>query len=97
MRPVTIAWFFLPLFVVGTEGCGSSQSPPVSAAASEQEADRVLAIAQTLERQGDTKEAFAAYHQIIRNYPGTPSGKIAIERVKKAQSAAGPKPKNTRK
>ena len=96
MRPTAILCFFLSSLIAGCEGSGT-QSPPVSAARPEQEADRVLAIAQNLETQGDTKKAFAAYHQIIRNFPGTPSGKKAIERVKKAQREAMQKPKRTKK
>jgi hypothetical protein len=96
MRPVPIAWFFLSLVLTGSEGCGSSHAPPVSAATPEVEADRVLAIAQDMERQGNTKQAFAAYHQIIRNFPDTSSGKKAISRVKKAQSATRLKPGKTK-
>jgi hypothetical protein len=96
VRPVTIAWFFLSLLLTGSAGCGSSHAPPVPATTPEQEADRILAIAQDMERRGDTKQAFAAYHQIIRLFPGTSSGKTAIERIKRAQNATKLKSRKTK-
>ncbi len=88
MRSIALVSIFLASFIIGCGGSGSGTPLAVSAATPEQEADRVLAIAQDLEKQGEHKKAFAAYHQIIRNFPGTPSGKKAIERVKKAQLEA---------
>jgi hypothetical protein len=96
MRSIAILCLFLSSFMTGCAG-PDSPSVPVSAATPEQEAHRVLAIAQDLEKQGETKKAFAAYHQIIRNFPATPSGKKAIERVKKEQEEAVRKPRTTRK
>ena len=96
MRPISSAWFVLSLLLTGSEGCGSSQAPPFSAVNPEEEADRVLAIAQDMERQGNTKQAFAAYHQIILNFPDTTSGRKAISRVKKAQRATMLKPGKTK-
>ncbi len=94
MRPIAIVCLVLPLLITG---CTGSQAPPVSAATSEQDADRVLAIAQDLEKQGDTKRAFAAYHQIIRIFPDTPSGRKAVVLIRKAQGEAMRKPRKTRK
>jgi hypothetical protein len=42
-------------------GCRRPQVPPVPTETPAQEADRVLAIAQDLEKQGETRRAFAAY------------------------------------
>jgi TolA-binding protein len=63
----------------------------------EEEADRVLAIAADLEKQGKTRQAFAAYHQVITNFPGTPSSKLAAARVKNAQSQSPTKGKKPKK
>jgi hypothetical protein len=98
MRPIAIACLFLSSLVTSCAGSNAgSQAPPVSAVTPGQEADRVLAIAQDLEKQGDTKKAFAAYHQIIRNFPDTPSGRKAVERIRQAQRDATRKPRPTRK
>ena len=78
-------------------GCGPSQTPSIAMVNPEQEADRVLAIAADLEKQGKTKQAFAAYHQVITNFPGTPSGKLALAKVKKAQSQSPTKAKKAKK
>jgi hypothetical protein len=96
MRAIAAVCIVLSALVAGCGGA-SSPAPTASAATPEQDADRVLAIAQDLEKQGDTKKAFAAYHQMIRNFPGTPSGRKAIERVKKAQRESMRKPRTTRK
>ena len=97
MRPIAIVCFFLSSLMTGCQESNSgSQASPSSAATPEQEADRVLAIAQDLETHGDTKEAFAAYHQIIRHFPGI-SGRKAIERIRKAQRESMRKPRTTRK
>jgi TolA-binding protein len=95
MRLIAILCLFLVSLMTGCEGAGS-QAPPVSAAKSKLEADRVLAIAHELEEKGETKKAFAAYHQIVRNFPETPSGRKALERITKAQREASRKPRTTR-
>jgi outer membrane protein assembly factor BamD (BamD/ComL family) len=77
-------------------GCGPSRAPAAAIVNPEEEADRVLAIAADLEKQGKTRQAFAAYHQVITNFPGTPAAKVAAARVRKAQSQSpttGKKPK----
>ena len=87
----------LPIMLLLDCGCGPSQTRSVAMVNPEQEADRVLAIAADLEKQGKTKQAFAAYHQVITNFPGTPSGQLAVARVKKAQSQSPTKGKNPKK
>ncbi len=96
MRAIAIVGLFLFSVMTGCAGSGS-QAPPVSAATPEQEADRILAIAQDLEKQGNTKKAFAAYHQIIRNFPDTRSARKAVERIGQARRDATRKPRPTRK
>jgi hypothetical protein len=78
-------------------GCGPSHTPSVAMVNPAQEADRVLAIAADLEKQGKTKQAFAAYRQVVTNFPGTPSGKLALAIVKKAQSRSPTKAKKAKK
>ena len=76
-------------------GCGRSEGPRevASAESPELRAMRVLGVAQKLEREQKTKEAFSAYHQIVRHFPNTPPAKIAAERIKKAQRATPVKKK----
>ena len=67
-------------------GCGGSK--PVTEAPAEspaQAAARVFAAAEELERQDKTRQAFAAYHQILQKYPDTPEGKKAAERIRRAR------------
>ena len=96
MRIIAVFCLCVCSFVIG---CARSDSEmaAVASATPEQEAERILAIAQDLEKEGKTQRAFAAYHQIIRNFPTTPSGKDAIERVKKAQKASVGKVQGTKK
>ena len=56
------------------------------------------ALAQSLEKEGDTKKAFSAYHQIIRNFPATPSGTKAAARIKKCKpmQCGGPRVSGSR-
>jgi outer membrane protein assembly factor BamD (BamD/ComL family) len=84
------------LFLIG---CARSDidAPAIAGATPEQEAERIFAIAQDMENEGKTQRAFAAYHQVIRNFPTTPAGKKAIERVNKAQKASGRKAQGTKK
>jgi hypothetical protein len=80
-----IAKFSLCLSLIAI-GCGRSEPAPRETP--EQAADRVFVLAQDLEKEHKTKEAFAAYRQIIRLYPGTPGGKKAADRVAQAQKSA---------
>ncbi len=91
----TTVWLFTLLLLA--YGCGTSRTPSVAVVNPEHEADRVIAIAADLEKQGKTKQAFAAYHQVITNFPGTPSGKLAVARVKKAQSQPPTRAKKPKK
>ncbi len=98
MRPIAMGCLFLSSVMTGCAGSNAGSQPPTASAVTpEQEADHVLAIAQDLEQQGDTRKAFAAYHQIIRHFPDTPSGRKAVERIRKAQGEAMRKPRRTRK
>jgi hypothetical protein len=97
MRLLACVSMLLASLMIGCGGSDSGTPLAVSGATPEQEADRVLAIARDMEKQGENKKAFAAYHQIIRNFPGTPSGKAAIDRVRKAQREAMRKPRSKSK
>ncbi|MGP0064463.1 MAG: hypothetical protein ACLQGP_12810 [Isosphaeraceae bacterium] len=97
MRLAAIICLLLASLMVGCAGSDAGSQAVASSSTPEQDAERVLAIAEDLEKQGDHKKAFAAYHQIIRNFPGTPSGKKAIERVKRAQRDAMRKPRTTKR
>ncbi len=63
-------------------GCAPTGSPAAAPAA------RVLILAQDLENTHQTKNAIAAYHQIIRYYPGTPEASRAADRIRQMQTAA---------
>jgi TolA-binding protein len=54
----------------------------------EQAAARVFELAQNLEKAHKTKEAFAAYRQIVRHYPATAGGQKAAQRIDQEQQAA---------
>jgi TolA-binding protein len=75
-----------PVLLVAALGCGRSE--PTSAESPAQAAARIFNVAQNLEQQRKTKEAFAAYRQIARLYPNTPHGQRAAERIMQAQKAA---------
>jgi len=81
----SIARFSLCLSLIAT-GCG--RSGPAPRETPEQAAARVFDLAQNLEKEHKTKEAFAAYHQVVRHYPATAGGKKAAERIARAQKAA---------
>jgi TolA-binding protein len=81
----SLAKFSLSLSLVAF-GCGRSEPAPRETP--EQAAARVLDLAQNLEKEHKSKEAFAAYHQIVRHYPATAGSKKAAERIAAAQKAA---------
>jgi hypothetical protein len=54
----------------------------------EQAAARVFAVAERLEKEKKNGRAFAAYHQLARQFPETPEGKKSVERIRRAQIAA---------
>jgi hypothetical protein len=66
-------------------GCGRTGEAP--AESPEQAAARILEVAQTLEKEHKTKQAFAAYHQIVRHYPATAGGQKAAQRIDQEQKA----------
>lgn len=70
-------------------GCGEPGPTPVEAPLSaekqEAEASRVFGLAQQLEKDRKPQDAIASYRHITRNFPNTPHGKKATERLKKIQ------------
>jgi hypothetical protein len=70
-------------------GCREPAPPEMP----EQTVARIFALAQSLEKEGKTKQAFAAYHQLVRLFPSTAEGKQAAERLRQAQHARRPKAK----
>jgi hypothetical protein len=67
-------------------GCGGPA--PVATQTDGQGASRVLAVAQDLEKAQKTKQAMAAYRQVIVHFPNTPEARKAAERIDEAQRAA---------
>jgi hypothetical protein len=65
----------------GKAGQASLETPGASPA-------RVLGLARDLEKGRKIKDAIAAYHQIVRHYPGTPEAAKAAGQIKQIQSAA---------
>ena len=43
------------------------------------------ALAQDLEKEGKTKQAFAAYRQVVDYFPDTSEGRNAARRISQAQ------------
>ena len=77
------------LLSITEAGCQRAERIPTPAGQSPGEtAARVFALAQRLENEGKTKEAFATYHQIVRQFPDTPDGKQAAGRILQAQRDA---------
>ncbi len=72
-------------------GCGGS-APAIPEAAG-QEAARVLAVAQDLESARKSRQAMAAYRQIIQHFPDSPEAKQAARKIAEAQRAAIQKPR----
>jgi TolA-binding protein len=98
MRQIAVVALTISWLSAGCGGWGSgSQAPAVVVGSPEQDAARVFALALSLEKEGETKKAFAAYHQIVRNFPETPAGKKAAERIRKAQGEAMRKPRSKKK
>lgn len=81
------AWIGLSV----STGCGGNISSHNAAETPAEEATRVFAIAEKLERENKSKEAFNAYRQVTDHFPGTPEAKKASERINKAQRSAGRK------
>lgn len=67
-------------------GCGRRTEPSLETP--EQASERIFRVARSLEADRKTREAFAAYRQIVRYYPGTAHGKKAAERIAQAQRDA---------
>lgn len=69
-------------------GCGNAPTQAPATESSGQVSERILARAESFEREHKTKEAFAAYHQLARNYAETAAGKKAVARIAQAQKEA---------
>jgi TolA-binding protein len=78
--------FLISMLSGVSSGCG--QAGPPSPKADGASPASVLAVAQDLEKGQKIKNAIAAYHQIVRYYPGTPEAARAAERIHQLQSAA---------
>ncbi|MDR3638979.1 MAG: hypothetical protein P4L84_34560 [Isosphaeraceae bacterium] len=82
----------LPYLAALALGCGAAepaiQHPGESPA---QAAARVFTVAEGLEKEHKTKQAFAAYRQLARQFPDTPEGKQAADRIRRAQGQAAKK------
>ena len=77
---------FLPIVLLLACGCGRSN--PVAPEVKPEDAGRVLALALDLEAAQKTKQAMAAYRQVVQYFPGTPEAKKAAERITQVQRAA---------
>lgn len=74
--------------------CGrSGTATPREPGPPEQEASRILGLARDLEKGGETKKAFAAYHLIVRRFPETPAGKEAAAHIREAQRKTVQRPR----
>jgi hypothetical protein len=80
--------FIGALGLAGPFGCGGRE-PAAPAPAPAEAAARAFGVAQGLEREHKTKQAFAAYRQVARQFPDTAEGKKAAARIRQAQKAAG--------
>ena len=66
-------------------GCGR----PTAAVESPGEvAPRVFAVAERLEREGKTRQAFAAYRQVVQQFPNSPEARQATDRLLRSQRTA---------
>lgn len=87
MRTFIFVLLSVPLAAFGCGGA-STQTSATAMESPEQASERILARARALEQEHKTREAFAAYHQLTRNYAATPAGKQALARVAQAQKDA---------
>ena len=70
-------------------GCGPAEPvSPIPGEPPAQAAARVFAVAERLAKEHKTKQAFAAYHQLARQFPDTPEGRQAADRIRRAQGQA---------
>jgi len=76
----------ISVILIAAIGC--NHPDPAPAESPEQAAARIFDLAQDLEKQHKTKEAYAAYRQISQHYPSTPHGKRAAERISQVQKDA---------
>ena len=77
---------WLPIVFLLFIGCGGPA--PVAPKTEGQGAPRVFALASELESGQKTKQAMAAYRQIILHFPDTPEARKAVRRISEAQQAA---------
>jgi hypothetical protein len=83
MRITAILALSVSMLVMACSRPGTAT--PRGAGPPEQEASRILGLARDLEKGGQMKKAFAAYHLIVRKFPETPAGKEAAEHIREAQ------------
>jgi hypothetical protein len=76
----------LSMVVLLLVGCGGPA--PVAPQAEGQGAARVFALAQDLDGARKTKQAMAAYRQVVLHFPDTPEARKAAQRITEAQRAA---------
>jgi hypothetical protein len=82
-------WFWISAAsIFSAPGCGGGAPLPPSAGVEGsalpdvEKAGVVLDMANSLEKARKPTEALDAYRLIVREYPGTPQAKTAVERVK---------------
>jgi outer membrane protein assembly factor BamD (BamD/ComL family) len=87
-----------PVVALLIAGCNrSSSQSPASSESPQEQAARVFSLAQKLEAEGDTKKAYSAYHQLIRNFPTSPYATQANAQIKRAQANSLRNARNPRK
>jgi TolA-binding protein len=79
---------FLNCFIVAVAGFGCHRPDPTPAESPDRVAARTFELAQNLEKEHKTKEAFAAYRQISQQFPSSPYAKKAADRIGQAQKDA---------
>jgi outer membrane protein assembly factor BamD (BamD/ComL family) len=76
----------LPVLLLFLVGCGGQT--PVARTPEPEDAGRILALARDFEEGRKTKQAIAAYRQVIQYFPETSEAKDAARRIKETQGAA---------
>lgn len=69
-------------------GSACRRAEPGPAESTDQAAARIFATAQQLEQEHKTKQAFAAYRQVVDHFPFTPFAAKAAGRIKQAHASA---------
>ena len=77
---------WIPMVGLSLIGCGGPA--PVGPGTDVRDAPRVLALARDLEAAQKTKQAMAAYRQVVLHFPETTEARQASLRISEAQRAA---------